>query len=117
MRVTQIEDNYPNFRGNVAFTHRGNAWRSLLRVNYWDSFTEMHVNGNLPIFASSQVTFDFEVALNPWERFEFAVGAENVLGQKPTHNPWDFIVGSTYPTTNPYGLDNGLYYLRLSYKY
>lgn len=117
VRVTQIEDNYPNFRGNVAFTHRSDAWRSLLRVNYWDSFTEMHVNGNLPIFASSQVTVDFEVALSPWERFEFAVGAENAFGQKPTRNPWDFIVGSAYPTTNPYGLDNGLWYLRLSYKY
>jgi iron complex outermembrane receptor protein len=117
VRVTQLEDNYPNLRGNITFTHRGDNWRGLLRTNYYGSFTEMHVNGNLPIFASDQFTVDLELALTRWERLEVAVGAENLLGRKPTHNPWDFIVGSAYPTTNPYGLDNGLWYLRLSYQY
>jgi iron complex outermembrane receptor protein len=117
VRVTQLEDNYPNLRGNVTFTHRGDSWRGLLRTNYYGSFTEMHVNGNLPIHASDQFTVDLEVALTRWERLEVAVGAENVFGRKPTRNPWDFIVGSAYPTTNPYGLDNGLWYLRLSYQY
>lgn len=117
VRVTQLEDNYPNLRGNITFTHRGDSWRGLLRTNYYGSFTEMHVNGNLPIFASDQFTVDLELALTRWERLEVAVGAENVFGRKPTRNPWDFIVGSAYPTTNPYGLDNGLWYLRLSYQY
>jgi iron complex outermembrane recepter protein len=117
VRVTQLEDNYPNLRGNITFTHRGESWRGLLRTNYYGSFTEMHVNGNLPIHASDQFTVDLELALTRWERLEVAVGAENVFGRKPTRNPWDFIVGSAYPTTNPYGLDNGLWYLRLSYQY
>lgn len=117
VRVTQIEDNYPTVRGNITFTHRGDSWRGLLRANYYDSFTEMHVNGNLPIEADSQFTIDLELALTRWEKLEVAIGAENLLGQKPTRNPWDFIVGSRYPTTNPYGLDNGLWYLRVSYQY
>lgn len=117
VRVTQMEDNYPNWRGNATFSHREGAWRSLLRVNYYDRFTEMHVNGNLPINASSRVTLDFELGITPTERMEIAVGAENLLGEKPTRNPWDFIVGSRYPTTSPSGLDNGLWYLRFTYEY
>ncbi len=87
------------------------------RCNYYDRFTEMQVNGNLPIEADPQFTIDLNLALTRWENLEVAIGAENLLGQKLTRNPWDFIVGSRYPTTNPYGLDNGLWYLRLSYKY
>jgi iron complex outermembrane recepter protein len=117
VRVTQLEDNYPNLRGNVALTHTRGAWGGMLRANYYDSFTEMHVNGNLPIEAKARVTLDLEISFAPMQGFEVALGADNLLGQKPTRNPWDFIVGSAYPTTNPYGLDNGLWYLRLSYEY
>lgn len=117
VRVTQLEDNYPNWRGNVTISHSEGMWRSLLRVNYYDTFTEMHVNGNLPIYADSQVTLDFEVGITPMERMEIAVGAENLLGSEPTRNPWDFIVGSKYPTTSPGGLDNGLWYVRMTYEY
>lgn len=117
VRVTQLEDNYPNWRGNMTVTHSEDFWRSMLRVNYFDSFTEMHVNGNLPIYASAQVTIDMEIGITPTERMEIAVGAENLLGEEPTLNPWDFIVGSKYPTTSPNGLDNGLWYVRFNYKY
>lgn len=117
VRVTQLEDNYPNWRANMTISHQQELWRAFLRTNYYDSFTEMHVNGNLPIKASSQVTIDFELGLTPMERLVIALGAENLLGAEPTRNPWDFIVGSRYPTTNPYGLDNGLWYLRLGYKW
>ncbi len=117
VRVTQLEDNYPNWRGNVAWTHTSDAWRTLLRMNYFGRFTEMHVNGNLPIHAESQVTVDFELGLTAWEGLELAVGAENLLGSEPTRNPWDFIVGSKYPTTTPSGLDNGFWYLRTTYRF
>ncbi len=115
VRVTQIEDNYPNWRGNVSLVHTRDAWSGYLRVNYYGEFTEMHVNGNLPIFADSVTTVDAEVTFNVNEHFDVSVGADNLLGQEPTRNPWDFIVGSKYPTTQPNGLDNGLWYLRVGY--
>lgn len=117
IRVTQLEDNYPNWRGNITLTHKEGIWRAMLRGNYFDNFTEMHVNGNLPIRAGAQVTVDAEFGINPLEKLEIAVGAENLLGEEPMLNPWDFIVGSKYPTTSPNGLDNGLWYVRFSYKY
>lgn len=117
VRVTQLEDNYPNWRGNISYTHEEGIWRGLLRANYYDNFTEMHVNGNLPIHAGSAVTVDLEIGITPMEQLQIAVGAANLLGKEPTRNPWDFIVGSRYPTTNPYGLDNGLWYVRFTYDY
>lgn len=116
VRVTQIEDNYPNWQGNVAIAHDRAQWRGLLRINYWGEFTEMHVNGNLPIEASDEITVDLEVGYEATDRLELVVGADNVFGTEPTRNPWDFIVGSKFPTTTPYGLDNGFWYGRLSYR-
>lgn len=117
VRVTQIEDNYPNLRGNVSLTHVEERWRGYLRINYYDEFTEMHVNGNLPIFADAVTTVDAEVTYNVTDNLDISVGAENLLGEEPTRNPWDFIVGSKFPTTQPNGLDNGLWYLRAGYSF
>ncbi len=117
VRVTQIEENYPSTRGNVTLRHTRDRWRSHVRVNHYGSFTEMHVNGNLPINAPSTLTVDAEFALNVTDAFEVAVGADNLLGEEPIRNPWDFIVGSKYPTTQPNGLDNGLWYVRGRYRF
>lgn len=117
VRVTQIEDNYPNVRGNLSLTHFEDSWSGYLRVNYYGEFTEMHVNGNLPIFADAVTTVDAEFTYNFTDRLDISIGAENLLGEEPTRNPWDFIVGSKYPTTQPNGLDNGLWYLRASYDF
>lgn len=115
VRVTQIEDNYPNLRGNVSLVHVEDRWSGHMRVNYYGDFTEMHVNGNLPIFADAVTTVDAEVTYNVTDNIDVSVGAENLFGEEPTRNPWDFIVGSKYPTTQPNGLDNGLWYLRAGY--
>lgn len=112
VRVTQIEDNYPSTRGSLSLRHFADRWRAYLRLNYFGTFTEMHVNGNLPINAPSTTTLDGEFAFQFTDQLEVAVGAENLLGEEPIRNPWDFIVGSKYPTTQPNGLDNGLWYLR-----
>ncbi len=117
VRITQIEENYPETRGNVTLRHTRDRWRSHVRVNHYGSFTEMHVNGNLPINASSTLTVDAEFAFNVTDELEVAVGADNLLGEEPDKNPWDFIVGSKFPTTQPNGLDNGLWYLRARYSF
>lgn len=116
VRVTQLEENFPEWRGNVTFTHAIGKWRSLARLNYFGDYTEMHVNGNLPIDADEQVTVDLEVGYDVTDRLQIIAGVENAFGEEPTDNPWDFIVGSEFPTTSPSGLDNGLWYLRLNYR-
>lgn len=116
VRVTQIEDNFPNWKGNVSIAHDREQWRSQLRINYWGEWTEMHVNGNLPIKAGNEITVNLEVGYQATDRLELVAGADNLFGNEPTLNPWDFIVGSKFPTTTPYGLDNGFWYLRLNYR-
>lgn len=117
VRVTQIEDNYPNTRGYLTLSHSADRWRSFIRVNHYGSYTEMHVNGNLPINAESVLTVDGEFGYQISDQFEISVGGENLFADEPTRNPWDFIVGSKFPTTQPNGLDNGLWYFRVRYNF
>lgn len=115
-RVTQIEENYPETRGSVTLRHARDRLRGYLRVNHYGSFTELHVNaGSLRIDADATTTVDAEVGFHVTDGLEISIGAENLLGEEPIRNPWDFIVGSKYPTTQPNGLDNGLWYLRARY--
>lgn len=117
-RVTQLEENNPEVRGNVAFTHEADFWRALVRVNYYGPFTELHVNSaGLPIDAGRQITVDVESGFRVTENMEVVLGAQNVFDSDPERNPWDFILGSKYPTTAPAGVNGGFYYAKVSYQF
>ena len=117
-RVVQLEENNPEYRGNLTLTHVEDNWRALARVNYYGSFTELHVNAlGLRVDADEQITVDVEAAVNLTEKLEFIVGAQNVFDEDPTRNPWDFIVGSKYPTTAPAGINGGFYYAKMKYDF
>lgn len=110
-RVIQLEDNNPNVRGNLTVTHSEANWRALARVNYYGKFTELHVNAaSLRVDAGSQVTVDLEAGVTFMDRFELILGAENAFDSDPDRNPFDFIVGSKFPTTSPAGVNGGFYY-------
>jgi len=115
-RVIQLEDNNPNWRGYMSLTHNEADWRGLVRVNYFGKYTELHVNaGSLRIDAGSEITVDVEAGINIMDNLEFVVGAQNAFSNYPDRNPWDFIVGSKYPTTAPSGINGGVYYTKLRY--
>lgn len=117
-RVVQLEENNPEYRGNISLTHVEDKWRGLVRVNYFSSFTELHVNAlGLRVDAGDEITVDVEGAFNVTENLEFTFGAQNVFDSNPDRNPWDFIVGSKYPTTSPSGINGGLYYAKLTYNF
>ncbi|MBW7837658.1 MAG: TonB-dependent receptor [Sphingomonadales bacterium] len=117
-RVTQLEKNNPRWRGNITFIHNEDRWRGLVRVNYYGKFTELHVNaGSLRIDAGSEITVDTEVGVYVLQDVEFVVGAQNLFNNFPDRNPWDFIVGSKYPTTSPSGINGGMYYAKLRYAF
>ncbi len=117
-RVIQLEDNNPNFRGNLTLRHSEDNWRAHVRANYYGPFTELHVNaGSLRIDAGSQITVDVEAGINLTEEIELAVGADNVFNSFPDENPFGFIVGSKYPTTAPAGINGGFYYAKLRFDF
>lgn len=113
-RVIQLEKNLPRWRGNATFSHDAGDWRAFVRANYYGEYTEMHVNsGGLRIDAGSEITFDAEFAYNIFENTELAIGATDILDNRPDLNPWRYILGSKYPTTSPMGVNGGTYYVQL----
>ncbi|MCK5424579.1 MAG: TonB-dependent receptor [Emcibacter sp.] len=117
-RVVQLEENNPKFKGNLTLKHSADNWRAHVRANYYSSFTELHVNAlGLRIDSGAQVSLDVQAAYNVTDKVEIVVGADNVLNSFPDLNPWDFILGSKYPTTSPGGIAGGFYYAKVSFDF
>lgn len=112
-RVRQLEDNLPDWRGNVTVTHTQGPWRALARMNYYGEFYEAHLDdGTLPVEAGSEITFDAEAGYQLLENMELIVGARNIFDSYPDDNPWAGIAGATYPVTAPGGFAGGSYYVK-----
>jgi iron complex outermembrane receptor protein len=121
-RRRQIEENLPNFRGNLTFTHEQGVLRGLARVNYYGEYFECHLDAinntpgsgcDLPIDGDAMVTLDLEGGIAITDNFEISVGAQNVTDQYPNDNPWGAAVaGAAYPPNAPAGFNGGFYYVR-----
>jgi len=117
-RVIQLEENNPHFKGNLALKHSTDNWRASLRANYFSSFTELHVNAlGLRVDSGSEITLDVLFSYNVTDQIELVFGADNVLNNFPDRNPFDFIVGSKYPTTSPSGINGGFYYGKVRFNF
>jgi len=117
-KVRQLEDNLPNTRGSVSFTHEENSWRALARLNYYGSFWEAHLDdGELGIDEGSAVTVDLELGYKILPSLELVLGAQNAFNKYPDENPYGGIAGAKYPTTTPYGFNGGMYYVRAVYTF
>lgn len=117
-RLRQLEENLPNWKGNLSLRHSTEKWRALGRVNYHSDYFEAHLDdGTLPIEASSEFTVDVEFGYNFSENFEVIAGVANLLDSVPDENEFQGIVGSRYPATAPFGFAGGQYYLRAKYDF
>ncbi|MEE9330573.1 MAG: TonB-dependent receptor [Parvularculaceae bacterium] len=112
-RLRQLEENIPNWRGNLTMVHDQGPWRALGRVNYYGEFYEAHLDsGGLPIDAGSEITLDAEFGYSLSDNFEVSVGARNLLDSYPDDNPHGGVAGAAYPVTAPGGFTGGSYYIR-----
>ncbi|MCV2885350.1 TonB-dependent receptor [Aestuariibacter sp. AA17] len=113
-RIRMLENNLPQHRLAVTFTHATDAFDYLLRANYFGSYYEDHVDASAgyDIYAGSEWTLDAEVTYRMSSAFSTSLGAKNVLNNFPDTNPYQGLVGSTYPLTSPMGINGGFYYLR-----
>ena len=118
LRIRQLEDSLPHTRANATLNHYGDNWRGLLRVNYFGSYWEAHLDdGTLPIDGSAEWTLDAEASYNISESLSLIAGAQNLLDNYPDENPWAGIAGAEYPVTSPMGFNGALYYLRAHYTF
>lgn len=117
-RLLQLEENLPNFKGNVSFRHDQDKWRALARANFHDSYTEAHLDsGGLLIEPGGEVTFDVEVGYIINDQFDVVAGVQNVFDNLPDTNEFSGVAGSEFPTTAPFGFNGGQWYLRANYNF
>ncbi|WP_226648512.1 TonB-dependent receptor plug domain-containing protein [Microbulbifer variabilis] len=118
MRLKQLEDGLPNVRGNATVSHAGDGWRGLVRLNYYGSYWEAHLDDySLPIDAGDEWTVDIEGAYDFTESLSLIAGAENLFNNYPDKNPWSGVAGAKYPETAPMGFNGALYYVRAQYDF
>ncbi len=115
-RLRQLEENLPSWKGNLTLNHQQGNISGLVRANYWGSFFEDHLDSNLafPIEAGAEITFDAQLAYTFYDKFEIAVGANNIFNEFPDKNPFANVVGAKFPLTSPGGINGGFYYVRLT---
>jgi iron complex outermembrane receptor protein len=124
-RVKKLEESLPNTKGYFSIQHRRDIWDLVVRVNYFGSWYEDHLDsdvvraedGGLPIYEDSAITVDVETGWEWNSGLYVRVGAQNLFDETPDDNPWAGIAGAQYPVHSPYGFNGGFYYARLGWKF
>jgi len=117
-RLRQLEENLPNFKGNLSFRHFEDKWRVLARANFHDSYFEAHLDsGDLAIEPSGEITVDVEFGYTFNERFNLIAGVQNLFDAFPDENEFAGVAGSRFPATAPFGFSGGSYYIRANYEF
>ena len=116
LRLRQLEENIPSWKGNISFRHRQDKWRMLARLNFHSDYFEAHLEG-IPIELGGEVTFDAELAYSLFDNVELIAGAANLFDNYPDKNEAGPVAGSKYPTTAPFGFNGGQYYVKARYSY
>jgi iron complex outermembrane receptor protein len=125
-RIKKLEESLPRTKGYFSFNHVRGPWNLNLRLNYYGSFYEDHLDsdvvraedGGLPIFEGSAFTVDVETGWDFDSGVYVKVGAQNLFDKVPDDNPWGAAVaGAEYPVHTPYGFNGGFYYARVGYNF
>ena len=112
-RLLQLEKALPEHRFNATLRHEREAWRGLVRLNYFGPY--MHALFRGGVEAGREFTLDAEVAWQPVGGVELSVGANNIFDNYPDGNPDARLAGSKYPASSPMGFSGGFYYARARY--
>jgi iron complex outermembrane receptor protein len=106
-RVSNLEDQLPNWKGFAQWTHTQGRLRTLLRANYFGKWDDV---GNGFTDLSSEVLIDAEIGYNVTDAVELVVGATNMFDNFPDENPGQGGSGQLYPEASPTGFSGGQYY-------
>ena len=113
-RLATIENDIPNWRGNLSLNHQQGRFRGLARVNYYGSFTEYYLNLTRRTDLSAQITVDLEASYDITDSITASIGAQNAFDSTPTEAFTADAFGNTYPVGSPAGFSGGLYYARFT---
>jgi iron complex outermembrane recepter protein len=119
IRIKKLEESLPSTKGYFSINHQRQVFHANLRVNYYGSFFEDHLDdGGLPIDGDSAVTMDAEIGWKFASGLFVNVGAQNLFDKVPDDNPWGrAVAGAAYPVHTPYGFNGGFGYVRVGWKF
>ena len=109
-RVEALEDQLPNVKGNVTWTHRQGIFRGLLRANYFGEWTDTN-NGVEDVGA--ELLIDAEIAAEVRRGITLAIGGSNIFDNNPDENPLQGQTGELFPQASPFGFNGGQYYAKV----
>lgn len=118
-RAYDLENQVPNHRGNLTFDWSRDWFAGLLRFNYYGSWS---TTGGIfsPGDASdashygSEILVDLEARFEIGERFQLAVGGDNVFDNYPDKEQdgtFQFL-GVVHSITSPFGFNGAFWYVR-----
>ena len=115
-RLRQLEENLPTWKGNIAVTHNRPKTRWLARLNFHGPYGEAHADdGSRWIEPGAEVTLDVEGTYAVNDQWEVVGGVANLFDNFPDEHQYATVVGSRYPTTAPFGLSGGQYYVKVRF--
>jgi len=127
LRQRSLQENIPDFKGNLTFQHEQGPLRGLVRANYHSSFFEDHLgNEGFPVELGSEINFDAEITYSFLEGAEISVGAANIFDNFPDDlseiplagfSSVGAVAGARYPSTAPFGFNGGQWYVRARYSF
>jgi iron complex outermembrane receptor protein len=106
-RVSNLEDQLPNWKGFVQWSYENDKWRTLLRANYYGQWDDV---GNGFPDRSSELLVDAEIGYEVVSGVNFIIGASNLFDNYPDENPAAGSLGQLYPEAAPTGFNGGQYY-------
>jgi iron complex outermembrane receptor protein len=107
-RVEALEDQLPNLRGNVQWSHVQGKWRTLLRANYFGAWTS--TSNGYDLGATTLV--DAQVAYQLTDEAEIVFGVDNLFDTFPDETPNPGGLGQLYPEDSPFGFNGGTWYVQ-----
>jgi iron complex outermembrane receptor protein len=111
-RREALEDQLPNIKGNVAWSHTAGNIRTLLRANYYGAWISGQGYDVDPTWL-----VDLQLAYQVTENLEVVVGADNVFDEYVERNPNGAGLGMDYPEDSPLGFNGGSWYVQGRYNF
>ena len=112
-RRSALEDQLPNIKGNVAWSHTAGNLRTLIRANYYGPWRSTGNGYN----ADATTMIDLQLAYQVNENLEVVVGADNLFDEYPDKNPGRGGSGQLYPEDSPFGFNGGSWYVQGRYNF
>ncbi len=117
-KVHQIEEALPKTRLTLTADHANGPWQVLFRARYYGPHIEYHANSENRLFRSdARWLHDLEVSYNFSDQLAVTVGAENILDEEPTNNPFATDYGSEFAENPPFNYNGGFYYLKARWNF